>query len=519
MAKYDEQLSRMSYLMEYKQPKKEVASNIEYHANGADGKVYGILKEGTKYYIKTTEQGKENISESYDYINGFNNRRENEFKSYNDATKHLELKLMSLNEAYGKHEDVSTVDFKRGEKVLNNLTEEARRELDRMNQILENSMNIGRNNIGNPESKGSASPENTTKNNDPFTEKASASLDKDPKTTGTVEKATPDNKKVSNVEKDLQSDKNKTANSGSEKDYKDAHDDLDGEGVADKKPAGGKVVRVNEGFECETDDYVPGDEDLELNDFEGGDDVDTIDAIDTPEDSDEGLDTVDNADAGLGSDEVIDTPDTDIEATVNDMNPEDGEPVGLGAEEDEFDSLLEELENATKSTIVGPDKTMDGPHGNLDVQTWDKMNKVNENDVEGPDEDVMKNEKNSEKKLPVQTWDRMDETISLLVKDVYKKLMNESKEAKLKNKINKMVKEEITRLDAWGKHPKYRKEPMTTPANKEVLAGTADRDFNDDSTKGEQPYGQKIGNGAPFEKIVNILTDQVMSQLKESLRK
>ena len=63
MSKYDEQLERMSFLMEYKNEPKKAISNIEYHANGADGKVYGILKEGTKYYIKTTEMGKENIEE------------------------------------------------------------------------------------------------------------------------------------------------------------------------------------------------------------------------------------------------------------------------------------------------------------------------------------------------------------------------------------------------------------------------------------------------------------------------
>ena len=63
MAKYDDQLARMNYLMEFKNQPKEVKSNIEYHANGADGKVYGILKEGTKYYIKVTENGKENLAE------------------------------------------------------------------------------------------------------------------------------------------------------------------------------------------------------------------------------------------------------------------------------------------------------------------------------------------------------------------------------------------------------------------------------------------------------------------------
>ena len=54
MAKYEDQLARMNFLMEYRAPEKKAVSNIEFHANGADGKVYGILKEGTKYYIKTT---------------------------------------------------------------------------------------------------------------------------------------------------------------------------------------------------------------------------------------------------------------------------------------------------------------------------------------------------------------------------------------------------------------------------------------------------------------------------------
>ena len=81
----------------------------------------------------------------------------------------------------------------------------------------------------------------------------------------------------------------------------------------------------------------------------------------------------------------------------------------------------------------------------------------------------------------------------------------------------KVVKEEITNLNVWGQHPRYQKEPMTTPANKEVMAGTADRDFNDDSAKGDEPYGKKIGDGKPFDqKVVNMLVDQVMSKIKNA---
>ena len=251
MNKYDEQLSRMSYLMEYKTPKTSAVSNIEYHANGADGKVYGILKEGTKYYIKTTESGKENISESYEYLGGFNRRKEHEYKSYNEATKQLELKLMSLNEAVGKHEEVSTVDFKRGEKTLGMLTEEARKELDRMQEIFENSCKIGKDCTCDKESKGKSTAEQTTKNNDPFKEKVTPDMDFDGKK-GSVEEASGFDTVTKDIDADLQSDKMKTDGGGSiEKDFKDAHDDLEGDGVADKKHSGAKAVKMNETVEID----------------------------------------------------------------------------------------------------------------------------------------------------------------------------------------------------------------------------------------------------------------------------
>ena len=84
MANFDKQLSRMEFLMGYRMPVNENKnSNIEYHTNGADGKVYGIIREGTKFYIKTTTPGNEELFESYDYINGFNDRKATEYKSYN----------------------------------------------------------------------------------------------------------------------------------------------------------------------------------------------------------------------------------------------------------------------------------------------------------------------------------------------------------------------------------------------------------------------------------------------------
>ena len=543
MAKYDDQLARMNYLMEFKNQPKEVRSNIEYHANGADGKVYGILKEGTKYYIKTTEVGKENLAESYDYINGFVNRRENEFKSYNDATKHLELKLMSLNEAYGKKQDVSTVDLKRNDKAFTNLTEEARKELNRMHQIFENSCKIGKDCCCDPESKGSASPDNTTKNNDPFNKKVTADMDYKG-SNGTVEGAT-DNKKVSGVEEDLKSDKMKSANSGSEKDFKDAHDDLDGESVADKKPKGGKAVMVNEGiFEDEPvlgnefgdemgDNEMP--EPISVNDFE----TETDPALDaTPETTDSlgDIDSVEDTDLSADDFEGDDFANAEL----------DGEEGLVGEPEEDLDTMLEEFMAAQEEeqpvneedAIVGPNKVMDkegnsinGTNNGVDGETGEDWKRIEESEggnVNDPakqgNEETMKSYQ-AKGSMPAQSWDHMklnESKVNALVENITNMLIKGSKAKKketLEEKISRIVKEEATKLNVWGKHPKYGKEPMTHPEAKEVLAGTADRDFNDDSAKGSEQYGKKIGNGKPFDQAtIDNLTDQVLAKIKGAVK-
>ena len=476
-SKFDAQMDRMQYLMGYRMPTNESkrSNKVESYRLGADNKVYGILKEGSMYYIMTTEQGKEKLAESYEYINGYNYRNENGYKSYNEATKQLELKLMSLNEAYNKHVDVLESNVKRGDKVLATLTEEARKELDRMHQIFENSQTIGKDNTGDPESKGSAS--DPAKQGDPFEEPAKAELDKDLKAEASVEDAT-DNTKVEGVEKDLESDAMKTKKVDAAEEGKDAHDDLDGEGVADQHPTGAKAVMVNEGL---GDDYWT---DYDKAEEEAG----LVGDEESEELSDE--EDIDNIIANLDSEE----------------EPED-EP------EEDFDSLLEEVEKAIEteealqgepkkdSKIVGPDKVMDGPHGGLEAQSWDKL-----------EESINRITENVVNKLCACEGNECETGVC---PKCGKKECTCKKAEPLQEAIDRIVAEEITKLDAWGRHPRYRKQPMSTPANKEVLAGSAEKDWNDDSAKGEQPYGQKIGDGKPFDKLVNLILGEVKKQLAE----
>ena len=558
MANYDKSLDRMMYLMNYDNSlneSKKTNTGIEYHRTGADGKEYGIIKEGLKYYIKTSTPEKQNIAESYEYIGGYNYRNQNGYNSYNEATKQLELKLIALNEAYGKHEDVSIANLNKTKEAMSMLTESARKELDRMHSIFENSFiskdNIG--NHGNPEGKGTATGSNTTKNNAPFEEKTTATIDKDMKKTGTVDGATSDHKEVKDADSKLQNaDKMEKGNRGDEE-LKDTKSDLDGVSVAAEHKNGGKAVRVNESFmeEVNPDDYIGDDVDAQADQMD-----DNIESIDDEE---------------LGGGEGMPAPelssiddffadnegDTDSESQMNSSdelsNYEDNgenDIVGQPSLEEEIDNLLrefmddpsvnvevdegkdscvtetcEEKDSCVTETCKEKDSCMTGTCKEKDSCITGPCDVLDHHTAKpGP------NGVNGEK-----TMDKMDETIRSIANMVYESMCDDEKKCPkcgkkkcecnkkkcecnkketLEEAVARIMKEEVTKLNVWGKHPKFRKSPMTLPDNKEVLAGTAEKDWNDDSAKGQQPYGLKIGKSDPF---VEVLTDQILANIKESL--
>lgn len=490
MAKYDDQLSRMQHLMEYgnKLNENKGSNKIEYHTEGADGKVYGILKEGTKYYIMTTEKGKEQLAESYEYIGGFRYRGENAFTSYNKASKILEEKMIALNEEYGIHKDVSTVDFNRSKKVLETLTEEARTELDKVRRIMENSESLGiKKSISydgtpNPESKG-----------DPFEEKANPVMEKDVTATakGGPEKANKDYTDASNgVESEMTSDKAPTKNdTNAIDDMEKAKVDIDGTSVATENPKGGKAVVVKEEF----DPVVGG----EVDDIAAGNEGEDIVGIDDTIEG-EGLD-----DAGL---------DAPVEGG-EDIAPSDfgAEDEFGGEDEEDFDNLMLEFEEKMKA--VETEDALKGPKGNGSSVAIEEGNKVEETEaaLKGP-------EGNGD----VLTWDKLNESqqkyVSGIVDGVVKSIMeSRQKENRAQMLENRIVAAVMHELNCWGDHPSYRKQPMTTPPDKEVIVNTGDHDWHDESAKGQEPYGQGPGEGIPFTGAVKLIAEDVMKILKESL--
>ena len=98
-----EKVDRMRDLMGIKPLNEDVKNSVvELTKLGPDGKVYGIVREGHNYFIKVTNKQSNIVTEDFNYIGGLMNKTSEVYPSYAKAIKHLNLKFMSLNEAYGK---------------------------------------------------------------------------------------------------------------------------------------------------------------------------------------------------------------------------------------------------------------------------------------------------------------------------------------------------------------------------------------------------------------------------------
>ena len=99
-------------------------------------------------------------------------------------------------------------------------------------------------------------------------------------------------------------------------------------------------------------------------------------------------------------------------------------------------------------------------------------------------------------------WDKFDD-------DDY--FPYESKNIKGK-KVNEV------KLNDFGNHPAYRKIPMTTPPNKEVAINGA-KEWDDESAQGEEPFGQQIGDSAPYDDVIETMTESILASFYGSKKK
>ena len=76
----------------------------------------------------------------------------------------------------------------------------------------------------------------------------------------------------------------------------------------------------------------------------------------------------------------------------------------------------------------------------------------------------------------------------------------------------------MNKLDDFGKHPAYQKKVMDLPP-KDMKEFPGYYDMNDESTYSDAPYGEKIGDSAPFdltpEKVQNAIAESIKRVLKK----
>lgn len=542
MSNFENQLSRMKEMMNYglQTENKKQYNSVEYQKLGADGKTYGVVREGTKYYIKVSDSQKPNLmKEDFDYVGGFRNRKDHEYSSYANALKNFDMKLNSIKEAVGN----KTLTFEswnpeKNEYLVVEATDKMKNEIERQRQIMKNASNIMEN-CGkesccckggdpfceNPKFDDVEGDTNTEKNNigkpqAPVTGKTKkASASKEAKTVKEGAEPLAWHKEGGNAQEtmsDTYMDKSNGTEIGDGKPFEkgtDNHEDLDNgvveEGVAmhDEENQNSPEVGTNEvGDKAPFTETVKEDEDVD------GEDVEDVDVDVDDEDVDFGEDGADSegeeenpfdddeeeADENPFDDESEDSVEDDVVDDVEDLNGE--------AEDGEIEGLRSEIAQLKDMLSVIMDKVGASGEEEAEIEFGDdSLYDDNEDDEDGGDVeefefDVEPDEDGIEDEDDFEDEELDDDT------DVF-----ESRSYKNMKRINE------DRLNDYGKHPAWRKHVMTLPRTGED-ENEHGRDWNDSSVHGEQPYAEKIGSGAPFEITPEAINNAIAESIKKIVR-
>ena len=535
MGSFENTLDRMKALYTYgkdiNESKKVNPYSLEHKATAADGITYGIIRECNKYYIKKAQPGKEAIAESYQYLGGFCNKGDYEYDSYNKAVKNFELKLASINEACDGNVTISTLDpFKKGEFIVEG-TERMKDIIARQRQIMHNvsmimneSSTIGATRKDDTVMNREANPEaETGKRGDEDMTATTAKPDyAGSKTNGVDKKVGPFNENPGKGENQIKEscccgEENCSCDWGSEgigkgRDPKQVGWEMEGQTVVNEEeqdwasvglpstPGVGEADTdhnndpftntVNEGEEFDVEDDVEVDvtddaEDFDVDAEEGVEDFD-VDAEEDVEDFD-----VDTDDIDLDTEDIPEEEgDEDIMARIAELEAE-LEALKAQVSGDEFDAEGdEEIDIDTTEDNMDIDAT----EGGEDVSDF-------ENDFDTVDDAEFEGEPEEE-----SFEDEMDECGDMSLMEAKNAYMNHIVESV----VAKMINED--ELHVFGKHPGYQKKPMELPTTGEDNNQWGE-DWNDESVYSEEPFGTKIGSSAPFDKLVDTITKDVMSQI------
>lgn len=566
------QITRMKALMKFgvNEGKNVAYTGVEYEKVGADGKMYGIVREGSKYYIKTSPNKKGKIAENYDYIGGFRNRKDNEYSSFAEAQKQFDLKMMSINEANTPDKKVVVESWNpdKQEMLTVEATNKMKKEISRERQIMMNASRINEKKEQNlkPICKtgcdecGTCEGDNcscdTEKNGYDFkaAQKPKNSFKVAKHQEGDAKKANKGYKNVKMQEAadrlawhttgqdakgnmaDTYLDKSHGTTIGSSSPFDDATaDNID----AKAKSPVTSTSKMRNGVVKESDSLVYDDEDTIDSPKPGtskvGDSApfdarkkdihEDIDDIDDDSDVEDGYD--DNGVDGDYDDNDVDGGYDDGE--VADDYDDNAVDDGYDSDEDDYDSDYDADEDDFDDEDGAPDPDI----ADLQDQVSDLNKKLDAiMDAVGADEPTVDTDKYQDDDLygDEDTDDYEDDDADVYESKSYRKMrMNEARRARMNRRLyesdmkpfsdgNRVPKGNMNTLHDFGKHPAYQKKVMNLPP-KDMQEFPGYYDMNDDSVRSDAPYGQKIGDGAPFEVDVDEIQNAIAESIKRHLGK
>lgn len=497
MSSLEKTLSRMKSLYTYGQEINENNTNsvtLANHKLAADGNYYGIVRECNKYYIKSAPKGKETLAENYEYIGGFCNKSRNEYKSYANALRHLDMKISSINEACEAKVNISSLEpFMKNNALMTESSSAMQKEIARQRQIMHNvamimneSSEIGASNVGNTVMYNGKNPE-TPKTNDTKSDDKTVNADPEYKgsnTNGVEKKVTPFDEQPKNTLKECDCADGKCT-CGKE--------DWGSEGIGkgeDPKNIGWDIegqTRVDEeedwGSEGLPSTAGVGEADTDHNNTPFNNTINEEDEDDDLADMESNVDDMGEFNSDNDNDFEIDTMSDDNDELEFEIEPDEvdeTDPESISNEIDRLQSLLDDLNSDEENNDFEDENNFDSTDYEISI----------DDDFDSEDED--------------------NQTDSLM----------ESKNRKMntivENVINKILKED--ELHVFGKHPGYQKKPMDLMRTGED-SNEWGRDWNDDSVHSEQPFGTQIGSSFPFTDLVNEITSNVMKTLSNNKKK
>ena len=547
-----EQFNRMKQLMNYglNESKKQPYTGVEYTKVAADGKLYGIVREGTKFYIKVSPTKKDNVlAENFEYIGGFRNRKDNEYTSFASAQKNFDFKLRSLAEAYGNGKNIIIESWNpdKQEELTVEGTEKMRKEILRERQIMENAASIANRK---PQELKPINEVNECGSN-PFCYPADKKFKLKNNVTGTKpEKNGPVEDAVEHEEVDLKKTDIKEASSqvlGWNREDPDYMDKSHGTEIGDDMPFDGpearniddgdkKITRTGrerQGTIHEEDTsmiYTPdnqnspkpgvgpiGDDDP----FDAGEGRQIDEAIDDLEGD------ADLEDDSLEGEEGFDDDGAD-EAEFELEVGDDGEDLDLGGEdavggdlEDRMTSIEDKLDQVLSA--LGDEQYEDDDLYDEDGLADDDADDEAEFDLEVGEDEPMDDEPMDDDlgdEEPIEdeiAFESRAYKAMKLRESLRRKALREGGMKPFRD-AGRVPQGNMNKLDDFGKHPAYQKVVMTLPP-KDLQEFPDYYDMNDESVRNDSPYGERIGDGAPFEIDPESIDNAIAESVRRNLKK